>query len=1022
MVIAEAISLRAGALVALFALAGALCAQSVGTIKGSVMDETGAIIPGTTVTATGGGTTKTATADALGNYAVAGLPPGPYVIRATYTGLELATAPTVTLSAGQVAVVNLSLRVVASKQEVTVQDNAGPAVSVEPTNNAGALVLRGVDLEALPDDPDDLQADLEALAGPSAGPSGPQMFIDGFTGGRLPPKESIREIRINQNPFSSEYDHVGFGRIEIFTKPGTDKFRGQGFFNISDTEFNSRNPFGPAEKAPFQSKQFGGNVSGPLGRKASFFFDLERRQIDDDAIIHAITLDPATFIQTPLSEFLATPQRRTTVSPRVDYQLNSNNTLMARYTFTKNDQQNAGLGGGLSLPTAGYNTNTDESSVQVTETAVLGTKINETRFQYLHYNISDLAQNTLPAVNVPGSFTGGGAQVGKTYDYQNHYELQNYTSMVKGTHSWKFGVRVRTIAQDSISPQNFGGSYTFAGGPAPALDANNQPIPGQTIQISSIENYRRALLFSSIGPGMGLTADEIRTLGGAPSQVTISGGTPEVTANQTDIGLFFNDDWRAKRNLTVSYGLRYETQTNIHDWRDWAPRLGFAWAPGGGGKNARPKMVLRGGFGIFYDRFSETSYLDSLRFNGVLQQQYIYNCAAIPAPTACNVMASPLSGGGLGFVSTPPITAGSGLQNTTHVVDPTLRAPYVLQSAIGIERQLPHNTTLNINYTNSHGLHELLTRNINAFLPETTIQPYGPVGNIYQYESAGLYNQNQFIVNVNSRLSSRISIFGGYVLNRARSNTDGTGSFPANQYNLAQDYGRSSLDRHNRLFLSGSMTTLWKVRVSPFIIANSGQPFNITTGRIDPADGLSTDRPSLATDLTAPGVVITRLGGFNVQPAPGQALIPRNFGDGPGYFSVNIRMSRTFGFGPVKERSGVNPALAGMGGGDRGPRGGGFGGGGDHGPRGGGGGGGPRGGGGGGPRGGGGGGDALTNRRFNLTASLQARNLFNHDNLGNYVGSLTSPLFGQATQLGGFGGGGGSANNRRIELSLRLSF
>jgi hypothetical protein len=219
------------------------------------------------------------------------------------------------------------------------------------------------------------------------------------------------------------------------------------------------------------------------------------------------------------------------------------------------------------------------------------------------------------------------------------------------------------------------------------------------------------------------------------------------------------------------------------------------------------------------------------------------------------------------------------------------------------------------------------------------------------------------------------------------------------------------------------MSTWWNIRLSPFIIANSGVPFNITTGRVDPADGLSTDRPSLATDLTAPGVVITRLGAFNTQPAPGATLIPRNYGDGPGYFSINLRVSRTFGFGPVKESGGVNPALAGGGGDRRGP-GGGFGGGGPGGGGGGGrGGGGPRGGGGGGPRGGGGGGDSLTNRRYNLSVALQARNLFNHENLGNYTGALTSPFFGQATSLGGgFGGGGGAANNRRIELSLRLSF
>ena len=163
-------------------------------------------------------------------------------------------------------------------------------MTTDPSNNAGALVLRGADLAALSDDPDDLAEDLQALAGPSAGPNGAQMFIDGFTGGRLPPKESIREIRINQNPFSAEYDRLGYGRIEIFTKPGTDKFRGQTFFNFSDGVFDARNPYSQ-NKPPFQYRNYGGNLSGPISKKSSFFIDVERRDLDENAVVNALTLD-----------------------------------------------------------------------------------------------------------------------------------------------------------------------------------------------------------------------------------------------------------------------------------------------------------------------------------------------------------------------------------------------------------------------------------------------------------------------------------------------------------------------------------------------------------------------------------------------------------------------------------------------------------------------------------------------------------------------------------------------------------
>ncbi len=143
----------------------------------------------------------------------------------------------------------------------------------------------------LPDDPDALASAVQAMAGPSAGPNGGQIFIDGFTGGRMPPKESIREVRINQNPFNAENNNIGFGNIEIFTKPGADKLRGSTFFNFGDESLNSRNPFAPS-RAPFQVRYYGGSISGPITKgKSSFFLDFQRRVVDDNAIINAQILN-----------------------------------------------------------------------------------------------------------------------------------------------------------------------------------------------------------------------------------------------------------------------------------------------------------------------------------------------------------------------------------------------------------------------------------------------------------------------------------------------------------------------------------------------------------------------------------------------------------------------------------------------------------------------------------------------------------------------------------------------------------
>ena len=971
-------------------IGGAFAQATLGTLRGVVSDETGAVIPSATITVTAGKYSRSVTTVADGSYTVPGVPTGTYTVQAASPGMATYTNNAVNVNAGGVTTLNIKMTVQAEAEHVTVQDTVQTQVSTDPSNNAGALVLKGEDLAALSDDPDDLQEDLEALAGPSAGPNGAQMFIDGFTGGRLPPKESIREIRINQNPFSAEYDRLGFGRIEIFTKPGTDNFHGQAFMNFSDGIFDARNPFSQ-NKAPFQYKHYGGNLSGPVSKKSSFFMDFEKRDIRENAVVNALTLAPSTLQPLPIEESIVTPQNRTSLSPRLDYQLTPNNTLMARYTYTDMSMPNA-FGGGFSLPETASSRDTTQHTVQLTETAILGAKaVNETRFQFMKQHSGQMGfNNTIPEINVLESFIGGGSTIGNTYSDSNNYELQNYTSVTHGTHLFRFGARVRAVQLDSYAQNNFNGTFTFTSAyNVPELDANFQPTGATLESITSLESYRRTLYFLS----QGYTPDQIRALGGMPGQFTLSGGQPYASVNQMDLGAFFQDDWRIKPNLTLSIGLRYETQTNIHDWTDFAPRFGFAWAPGAKG-NRPGKTVIRGGSGIFYDRFDETYTLNALRYNGLNQLQYVISNPAF-------------------YPAVPDLsTLQANRPTTIDQVYSGLRAPYIIQSAIGVERQLPFNSTIAVTFTNSRGLHELMSRNINAPLPGTTVRPYPGVGAIYLYESSGIFNQNQLMVNLHTRMSRTLTLFAMYANNHAKSNTDGASSSPENQYDLSTEYGRSSMDIRHRFVLGGSLATKWGVRLSPFLIAHSGAPFNIYIGRDLNGDLIINDRPAFATaaQYGQPNIVKTDWGYFNLAPGPGDQIIPRNYGDGPGFFSMNLRLSKTFGFGATRERS-AGPSDGDMG---RGPRGGG-----------------PRGGGGmrgGGMRMGGGpgffGGDS-SSHRYNLIFSINARNLFNTTNYGQYIGSLGSPYFGTSNSLagGGFGrGGGGAATNRRIDLSLRFQF
>ena len=179
-----------------------LCAQGIGTIRGTVTDPSAASVPNAEVHVTGGGQTRDEKTDSKGQYSTS-LPPGTYAVRITAPGFVTATHQNVNVSTGQASALDIALEIVAAASQVDVTSSGVGAIAVDPSQNAGAIVLATADLDALPDDPDDLAAQLTSMAGPSAGPNGAQIFVDGFSGGQLPPKSSIREIRINSNPFAS---------------------------------------------------------------------------------------------------------------------------------------------------------------------------------------------------------------------------------------------------------------------------------------------------------------------------------------------------------------------------------------------------------------------------------------------------------------------------------------------------------------------------------------------------------------------------------------------------------------------------------------------------------------------------------------------------------------------------------------------------------------------------------------------------------------------------------------------------
>lgn len=1024
--------------------------QARGTLRGVIIDELGATIVGATVTLTDAtGVAKTATTNGEGAYVFNGLAPGKYSLSAAAEGFAISDDTEVDLTAGQRKVQDLTLKVTIEEQKVTIA--AETPLSTESTNNANQTLITGKDLDALPDDPDELAAALQALAGPSMGPNGGQIFVDGFSGGRLPPKESIREIRINQNPFAAENDQPS-GRIDVLTRPGTDKIRGSAFFNFQDESFNSRNPFATSssKRSPFQVRQYGGNLGGPLvAKKASYFIDFERRETDDSELVKATVLD-GNFNPFELGFGVVVPRRNITFSPRLDYQLNTNNTLIARYSYNHNSTLNNGVNG-FSLPERAFNSSSTQHLIQLTETAVLNaTMINETKFQYTRQQNLSLGDISRPTLNVSGAFVSGGSQVGDVRNSDQRWELQNFLAIAKGTHALKFGGRIRGVQISDQNPNNFGGSFLFSGGLVPTLnqsDACAEPITSQSMFVDSLERYRRTQKLHHDCPA--LSALEVRRRGGGASQFNISTGNPVAEVSQVDFGIYAQDDWRVRPNLTFSYGLRYEGQSNIHSILNFAPRLAVAWSPGAANSTKPPKMVIRAGGGVFYNRFGEGQTLNANRFNGINQQQYfvseipLYNANGqfVEPPTT---PASPLDT--FDFTHAPALNtlSATGRQVTWRVAD-NLQAPVGYLGGTQVERQLPKRFTLFAGLFLMRFQHTLRARDINAPVPGTGTRPFGNVGEIYQYESSGKLNINQLFIGFNNRFSRALTFFSSYGLSKTSSDTDGPGSFPANSYDLSGEFGRASFDVRHRFTFAGTINLpWWQMSLNPFILITSGRPFNITTGQDTNGDRLFTERPSFAAagvncNPTA-NIVCTKYGNFNLRPAVGETLIPRNFGEGPGFVSVNMRVSKTWNFGALPSASAARTGSQG-GQGQGGQRGGGRGAGGGvpQIPSTGGGGGSSRGGaasrGGGGGLGAPPGGGGAEAKRYSMQFSLNFQNLLNHVNLSTPVGNLSSPFFGESLSLnGGFGGFGGpgagggatggssGAGNRRVTAQVRFNF
>jgi hypothetical protein len=1006
------------------------------TVHGLVVDADDALIPGATVTLTSasGKAALTDTSKSDGTYTLRGVAPGTYALTATAPGFGTFVKQGFVVAAGA----NLSQEIKMAIQDTTQTVNVSTdaiQLSVDPENNASSTVITGDALQALSDDPDELQAELTALAGPSAGPNGGQIYIDGFTGGQLPPKSSILAIRINSNPFSAQYDALGYGRIEILTKPGTDKFHGSGSFQFSDKIFNTSTPFlGPTNNQPDYHTIFGmGNLTGPIRPGTSFTLSGSRRQIASNNIINPLDIysnpsNPTAMcypgdstcganLYPTANRAAPAPQTRWEINPRIDTLIGQKNTLTARFAYETGTSSSSGSGN--SLPSLGDTSSSAETTIQISDTQLISNRvINETRFEYQRDTSSSSPVNPGPGVSVSGyvsAFGSGGGDKDSTTE--GHIEVQNYTSIQLAKNFVRLGGRLRTSGQTTTSDNGVNGSLSYSYLLDPCTDPNVSSSTRSTLNCASTT-------VSCQGATAGSPISSYQC--NVPFEFTQTKiYNPTVSARETDVGLYAEDDWKVLPNLTWSYGIRLEAQNYINSTHDFAPRTSIAY--GIPRKDGKTTTVLRGGFGIFYDRFSLGSIEGIVQNNPANQASMLYKYPGTAMET-CTLTSTGISAG---------CTAGGGTsagQSVVPVAGPGLRAPYTIESAATLEQQAGKYASVSVTYLNARGEHQFLTRTFPSASTNLCPNNLSTTGLINCSESEGVYRQNQINVNINVRTPKGITIFGYYSANWANSNLSGI----TDPYSSSADYGRASFAVRSRVNVGGTIPLPFLITASPLIFAQSGSPYNVTTGIDNNGDGVVDDRPEFANGITAANASCTNAADFNgAYTGNSTTQIPVNFCTGPANVSVNLRLSRTFGFGPRTDAAantrgqggqngqggpgggglGAGPN-AGGGGGGRGGGGGGFGGGG------GGGGGGFGGGGGGGGRGGGGGGGGRTGsntgRKYNLTLGAQAFNLFNEIPYAPPGGTL-NPSFGKTTRLAG--GQFATADAvRRITLQASFSF
>ncbi len=541
---------------------------STGTLRVTVLDQTGAAIVGAAVSAAlPPAAPVIATTNERGEALLQALAPGRYLLRVDSPGFDAFELPDVNVRRGRQERREVELRIAAHVEEVDVTRDK----TDEVLNDSFSTALTQEQIDALPDDEEEMAAQLEQMAGPGA-----VLRVNGFSGGRLPPKSQIAEIRFRFDPYSAENHEAGFPRVDIRTRPGNGNWRNTASFTFRDESLNARNSFAP-EKASEQARRYHYSMDGPIVKgRTSFSLNVGGMSAFDTETIRALDDNGGT-----LQGIVSQPNDRLNVNFRLEHAITKTQLLRVEYSRNQNDQGNLGVGE-FDLFERAYERTARGNQVRISTSGPAFRKArNEIRFEFDWDDSASVSLSDAVTIRVQDAFTRGGAQVSggrrsKTIEFADNLDFA-----LGKNHSLRAGVLLEGGWYRGDESRNYAGTYTF----------------------SSYEAY----------------------LANRPLQFSQRIGNPLVEYQAWEFGAYIQDDIRVRKNLMVSAGLRYENQTHVKDAVNLAPRVHMTWSP-----FKSNRTTIRAGGGIFYDWYETGLYEQTLRLDGARQLELIVRNPGYP--------------------------------------------------------------------------------------------------------------------------------------------------------------------------------------------------------------------------------------------------------------------------------------------------------------------------------------------------------------------------------------------------------